>query len=484
MERPALANVAAWASRKLSASVVLGLGFIWLTADRLPPFLAGAAPAAPVEVVRAVPVPYLDPTPPEPARILRVAARRTQARAQDRPQSQREGESGAPGKAGAGTSAEKAPAAADPKAAAPADAKSGAKSEAKSDGKSDTKPDAAKTEPPPDVWSDGEIIAALRDCLRKLAPLGADIEIAEPVKHERCGAPAPVLLKRMGTSAGKVEFQPPPMLNCAMVASLHTWVEKTLEPAAQELLGSPVVRIRNVSGYACRNRVGTTIHADRLSEHALANAVDISGFVTADGRSIDVERQWGPTVRELREAQERTWTAAQDAKAAAREAEKQAAAAARAARAVRGKKQAGAKAEAERLKAEWDRKQADAQQQEAAWRKTLARSAELQRLGRGVDDREAARPRRGDKNRQRSAEARGLTPVRSDARSVPDRSADAKAPAGKDEDKTPAETVFLRRLHKGACGTFGTVLGPDANEAHHNHFHFDLAARKHSAFCE
>ena len=36
--------------------------------------------------------------------------------------------------------------------------------------------------------------------------------------------------------------------------------------------------------------------------------------------------------------------------------------------------------------------------------------------------------------------------------------------------------VFLRRLHKGACGTFGTVLGPDANEAHRNHFHFDLAA--------
>ena len=45
-------------------------------------------------------------------------------------------------------------------------------------------------------------------------------------------------------------------------------------------------------------------------------------------------------------------------------------------------------------------------------------------------------------------------------------------------------TAFLRRLHKGACGTFGTVLGPDANEDHRNHFHFDLASRKHSAFCE
>jgi hypothetical protein len=48
----------------------------------------------------------------------------------------------------------------------------------------------------------------------------------------------------------------------------------------------------------------------------------------------------------------------------------------------------------------------------------------------------------------------------------------------------PPEAAFLRRLHRGACGTFGTVLGPDANEAHRNHFHFDLAPRKRSAFCE
>jgi hypothetical protein len=46
------------------------------------------------------------------------------------------------------------------------------------------------------------------------------------------------------------------------------------------------------------------------------------------------------------------------------------------------------------------------------------------------------------------------------------------------------EAQFLRRLHKGACGIFGTVLGPEANEAHRNHFHFDMATRKRNAFCE
>ena len=42
---------------------------------------------------------------------------------------------------------------------------------------------------------------------------------------------------------------------------------------------------------------------------------------------------------------------------------------------------------------------------------------------------------------------------------------------------------FLRKLHERSCGPFGTVLGPDANDAHKGHFHLDGTARK-SAFCE
>jgi hypothetical protein len=43
---------------------------------------------------------------------------------------------------------------------------------------------------------------------------------------------------------------------------------------------------------------------------------------------------------------------------------------------------------------------------------------------------------------------------------------------------------FLRDVHDGGCKIFGTVLGPEANEAHKNHFHVDIAKRRHSAFCE
>ncbi|MGF1651035.1 MAG: extensin family protein [Hyphomicrobiaceae bacterium] len=37
------------------------------------------------------------------------------------------------------------------------------------------------------------------------------------------------------------------------------------------------------------------------------------------------------------------------------------------------------------------------------------------------------------------------------------------------------EARFLRAMHRGACGHFTTVLGPDADRFHHDHFHFDLA---------
>lgn len=41
----------------------------------------------------------------------------------------------------------------------------------------------------------------------------------------------------------------------------------------------------------------------------------------------------------------------------------------------------------------------------------------------------------------------------------------------------------LRRMHAAACGPFGTVLGPDANRYHADHFHFDTARYRSGAYC-
>jgi len=41
----------------------------------------------------------------------------------------------------------------------------------------------------------------------------------------------------------------------------------------------------------------------------------------------------------------------------------------------------------------------------------------------------------------------------------------------------------LKRMHKAACGPFGTVLGPNADRYHQDHFHFDTARYRSGPYC-
>ncbi|MBC6443241.1 MAG: extensin family protein [Rhodobacteraceae bacterium] len=41
----------------------------------------------------------------------------------------------------------------------------------------------------------------------------------------------------------------------------------------------------------------------------------------------------------------------------------------------------------------------------------------------------------------------------------------------------------LRRLHRSACGPWGTVLGPNSDRFHKDHFHFDTAKHRGGAYC-
>ena len=41
----------------------------------------------------------------------------------------------------------------------------------------------------------------------------------------------------------------------------------------------------------------------------------------------------------------------------------------------------------------------------------------------------------------------------------------------------------LRRMWQAACGPFGTVLGPNANRFHSDHFHFDTASYRSGSYC-
>jgi hypothetical protein len=41
----------------------------------------------------------------------------------------------------------------------------------------------------------------------------------------------------------------------------------------------------------------------------------------------------------------------------------------------------------------------------------------------------------------------------------------------------------LRKLHRSACGPFGTVLGPEADKYHQDHFHLDTARHRSGSYC-
>lgn len=49
---------------------------------------------------------------------------------------------------------------------------------------------------------------------------------------------------------------------------------------------------------------------------------------------------------------------------------------------------------------------------------------------------------------------------------------------------TARDGKALREMHKAACGPFGTVLGPNANRFHRDHFHFDTARYRSGSYCK
>jgi hypothetical protein len=42
---------------------------------------------------------------------------------------------------------------------------------------------------------------------------------------------------------------------------------------------------------------------------------------------------------------------------------------------------------------------------------------------------------------------------------------------------------IMTAIHRAACGTFGTVLGPKSDRYHHDHFHVDTARYRSGAYC-
>ena len=96
-------------------------------------------------------------------------------------------------------------------------------------------------------------------------------------------------------------YSAPVQVSCPLAATLYLWERDVLQPLAEEHLGEPIARIEHVGSYACRNVRGGR-SSNRPSQHATANALDVTGFRLASGDVVSVKQDWdedGPRGRFL-----------------------------------------------------------------------------------------------------------------------------------------------------------------------------------------
>jgi len=291
------------------------------------------------------------------------------------------------------------------------------------------------------AWTEAEIAAAKAVCAKALAGVRLDYEPLPPIREGICGAPAPILV----TSIGGVAISPPATMRCGLAVKLDGWLKTRVQPKAKAMLGGTVVKIRNATSYSCRNRYGGA--NTRISEHALANALDISEFVLASGERVTVLKSW-PRVVPPPQPEPHPEEVAGETNGAIVPVSNRTQAAMTTAAA--GPEAINAKPSSN----------------------PFVPPAKVEAAS-SVD------PRTNP----------FVAPVSVSAAPPPMAPPVAKPPVAmpaepSTESSAEERTAFVRGAHGDACKFFGTVLGPEANEAHKDHFHLDMKPRRHSNFCE
>ena len=89
---------------------------------------------------------------------------------------------------------------------------------------------------------------------------------------------------------GVVKLSSSFLASCPLALRSALYVGQQAAPLTERLMMSQLTRIEHLGSYACRN----IYHRPdaRRSEHASAQALDISGFILADGRHVTVLRGW------------------------------------------------------------------------------------------------------------------------------------------------------------------------------------------------
>lgn len=127
---------------------------------------------------------------------------------------------------------------------------------------------------------------ALRQCIARMDAIVARYALLpDRTFGGGCSAIGSVQLRDIGTPVTNLGA-----MTCALGYAFTLWVQSDLQVPAMGEFGSPVARVETFGTYNCRNVNGAA--TGRLSEHAYANAVDVSAFVLKNGRRISVVGGW------------------------------------------------------------------------------------------------------------------------------------------------------------------------------------------------
>jgi hypothetical protein len=144
------------------------------------------------------------------------------------------------------------------------------------------------SEPP--NWATGLHLYLLRDdpnaCFAALDRAKVDYAPA-PVRPivKGCGYEDAAILRHT-----RVSYGGDVLMRCGALVPLLMWQRHVVERKAQQIFGMRVSAIRHYGTYSCRNVNHGRYR--RRSQHATANAIDVAGFVLADGARISIARDW------------------------------------------------------------------------------------------------------------------------------------------------------------------------------------------------
>ena len=318
-------------------------------------------------------------------------------------------------------------------------------------------------------WTDAEIVAAKAECDKALKNIALDYETLPAIKEGICGAPAPILVKSIGSDP-KVAIDPPATMTCSLAAGLYAWLKDKVQPEAKVKLGTQVVKLKNATSYSCRNRNGSA--TTPLSEHALANALDVSEFVFASGDHITVLDGWPRVATAAADAPKQSRVAAVTGSIM------------KVSQAVTPTSLPVATCESAILvtKVKANPFVVPLPPQEA---KPPVAKPEAASVPAAPAESTVAKTKSNPFVAPAPVQTAAVEPSTPQA-TTPPAAKPAALPQGDSSEPTLAErqSAFIKDVHDEACTMFGTTLGPAANEAHKNHFHLDMKARRRTGICD